>query len=69
MCLASPRHGTGWSVPGERFSRCTANYGCERGPVFEKRMLLGTIPVRSKDFQLSKRADSAGCAWRVDAQR
>lgn len=39
-----------WSVPGERFSRCTANYGCERGPVFEKRMLLGTIPVGAYEF-------------------
>eukprot|EP00435_Cladocopium_sp_Y103_P044036 s1277_g12.t1 len=65
MCLAS----AGWSVPGERFSRCTANYGCGRGPVFEKRMLLGTIPVRSKDFRPQSLMTAAACAWRVDALR
>ena len=28
---------SGWSVPGERFSRCTETSGCEHGPVFDGR--------------------------------
>lgn len=41
---------SGWSVPGERFSRCTETSGCEHGPVFDGRHLLGTIPVPSTDL-------------------
>eukprot|EP00434_Breviolum_minutum_P004863 symbB.v1.2.004290.t1/scaffold220.1/size262620/14 len=39
-----------WSVPGERFSRCTETSGCEHGPVFDGRHLLGTIPVGAYEF-------------------
>ncbi|CAJ1332552.1 unnamed protein product [Effrenium voratum] len=38
-----------WSVPGERFSRCTAS-NCQAGPSFQRRVLLGLVPVGAFEF-------------------
>ncbi|CAE7284343.1 pom1 [Symbiodinium natans] len=48
-----------WSVPGERFSRCSAEVGCEKHPTFQKRILLGVIPVGGNEFSDSNVVSSS----------
>ncbi|CAE7367754.1 unnamed protein product, partial [Symbiodinium necroappetens] len=48
-----------WSIPGERFSTCSAAAGCEDTPVFHKRVLLGVIPVGGNEFSDSNVVSSS----------